>query len=255
MCKLLLKWTRPLSAQPVAHSHKIPFVRHWQRCTGLGLLLWLIWPPACGLELREAEWLFQRPQQRYLKPDLENAIKDLPKVVAPTTQLQPPQHLENTVPGHWEAEGKPLGVIEPRAALADTTCCIAHYEQHNFDAALTNFKQTLRLVPRYVGASLVRALTWQAKGEFTQVWQAYNRARQLDAHYGDAANNRDCLYAGQNQFQEALNDFDAALFLSPRTAVMYANRGRTRRSLQDTLGAMTDSTRAIELDAKVAGGT
>jgi tetratricopeptide (TPR) repeat protein len=79
--------------------------------------------------------------------------------------------------------------------------------------------------------------------------ELYTQAILLDPVFAGAYNNRAILNTNIGNLNEALDDFNKAIELTPdNSADIYNNRGNLKSSLGDTNGAMADYEKAIELN-------
>jgi lipoprotein NlpI len=89
-----------------------------------------------------------------------------------------------------------------------------------------------------------RGRAWTGKGEYDRAIQDFDQAVRLDPEYADAFNNRGVAYSGQGQFDRAIQDFDAAIRLDANYAIAIYNRGLALRNLGREPEAARDFARA-----------
>jgi tetratricopeptide (TPR) repeat protein len=76
-----------------------------------------------------------------------------------------------------------------------------------------------------------RGRAWSDQGQFDRAIQDFAQAIRLDPEYPDAFNNRGVAYAGMGQFERAIEDYDRAIQLDPNYAIAIYNRGLIARNL------------------------
>lgn len=89
--------------------------------------------------------------------------------------------------------------------------CVAHGE---YDEAITDFSEAIRLDPKNVAAYIDRGLAFEEKGKYP----------------------------------ESISDYDIAIRLAPQNAVAYLSRGNAYFALDDFHQAISDYSEAIRLD-------
>jgi len=82
----------------------------------------------------------------------------------------------------------------------------------------------------------------------------YNEAIRLDPKYAIGFNNRGLAYQRKGQFDRAIEDYDQAIRLNPTYALAFANRANARRNKGRIDLAIADSNRAIGLNRSLAAG-
>jgi tetratricopeptide (TPR) repeat protein len=80
----------------------------------------------------------------------------------------------------------------------------------------------------------------------------YNEAIRLDPTYAIGFNNRGLAYQGKRQIDRAIEDYDEAIRLNPAYAVALANRATARRIKGRADLAIEDSDKAIGLNRRLA---
>src|SRR5215207_2933712 len=69
-----------------------------------------------------------------------------------------------------------------------------------------------------------RGNAWADKREFDKAIKDYDEAIRLDPKYADAFNNRGLAWAGKREFDKAIKDYDEAIRLDPKEAIVFYNR-------------------------------
>jgi tetratricopeptide (TPR) repeat protein len=76
-----------------------------------------------------------------------------------------------------------------------------------------------------------RGRAWADQAQYDRAIQDFDQAIRLDADYPDAFNSRGVAYSGKGQTARAIEDFDAAIRLDPNYAIAIYNRGLASQSL------------------------
>ena len=156
-------------------------------------------------------------------------------------------------------------------------------EKNDFDHAIADYNEAIRLVPELRGRLLQsrprlppqrrsrpcaspitirrsgstrrtrplinnRGIAWFTKGDYDHAIADYSQAIQLDPNLAAAYNNRGDAWRAKGDFVHATADFDRAIKLSPQFALAYDNRGLVSYQKQDYDRAIADFNAAIQLD-------
>src|SRR6266566_4762168 len=106
----------------------------------------------------------------------------------------------------------------------------AHLNNRNYDRAIADYNETIRLDPKYAMAFVNRAFAYQEKAQW-----------DFDAYLAEG------VYENR-----AIRDLDEAIGLDPNSAVAFRNRGLVNSRLQRYDRAIQDLDKAIRLDPNVA---
>lgn len=79
-----------------------------------------------------------------------------------------------------------------------------------------------------------RGRAWADQGQYDRAIPDFDQAIRLDPEYPDAFNNRGVAYSGKGQYERAIVDFDQAIRLDPNYAIAIYNRGLASQSLGQT---------------------
>ena len=85
------------------------------------------------------------------------------------------------------------------------------------------------------------------RGDYQGAIEDFTQALRLNPQDAIAFNNRGLAYANQGDYQPAIADYNQALRLNPQDAEAYYNRGLAYRKLGDTQQAITDLRKAADL--------
>jgi tetratricopeptide (TPR) repeat protein len=91
----------------------------------------------------------------------------------------------------------------------------AHAARGDYDRALQDYSQALRLNPKYAGAMRNRGSVYVRKGDYERAIRDYSEAARLDPDDPHALIGRGFVYCQKQQFDRAVQDFDAALGICP----------------------------------------
>src|SRR5262249_24783876 len=76
-----------------------------------------------------------------------------------------------------------------------------------------------------------RGRAFADQGEFDRAIADLDQAIRIDPNYADAYNNRDIAYNGKGNPERAVRDFDRAIEIDPNYAIAIFNRGLAEQSL------------------------
>ncbi|MGD0851364.1 tetratricopeptide repeat protein [Bradyrhizobium sp.] len=139
------------------------------------------------------------------------------------------------------------GIRSPAAAFYNRG--IAWADKGEFERAIADYNEAIRIDPKYASAYHNRANAWKEIGEYDRGIEDLDEAIRL---HPDALgyNNRGFIWTKKGEYDRAIADFTDAIRLDPRFANSYANRGAAWRLKGDLDRALLDQDRAIALDPK-----
>jgi tetratricopeptide (TPR) repeat protein len=128
----------------------------------------------------------------------------------------------------------------------------AYRNKGDFDRALADYNEALRLNPGYWIAYSNRGIVWRTRGDYDRAIADYNEAIRLNPQYAIAYNNRGIAWRNKGDNDRAIADYNEALRLNPRYELAYNNRGVAWRDKRDYDRAIADYTEAIRLNPQYA---
>jgi len=140
--------------------------------------------------------------------------------------------------------------LNPTLALAYCNRGEAWRKKGEYDKAIADNNEALRLNPNNARAYNNRGLAWGSKGEYDRAIGDYNEAIRLDPNDAKAYNNRGLALHGKREYDKAITDFNEALRLNPTLAVAYNNRGLAWSSKRDYDKAIADYNQAVAINPK-----
>jgi tetratricopeptide (TPR) repeat protein len=139
-----------------------------------------------------------------------------------------------------------------------------HLSNRNYDRAIDDYNQTIRLDPKYAIGFHNRGLAYLRKGRLDPAIADFDAAIRLNPKYTAAFVNRALAYQEKAQWDfdayltegvyedRAIQDLDEAIRLDPNNATAFRNRGIANSRRQRYDRAIQDFDDAIRLNANVA---
>jgi tetratricopeptide (TPR) repeat protein len=123
----------------------------------------------------------------------------------------------------------------------------AYAAKGQYDRAIQDYDEAIKLVPDDAAAFNNRGVAYRAKGEDDRAIQDFDQALQLKPDLTEAYNNRGVVHRTKRQFDQAILDHDVAIVLYPRFSQAFGNRGTDYLLKGDYDHAMQDYDEAIRL--------
>ena len=125
---------------------------------------------------------------------------------------------------------------------------IAYWAKGDYDRAIADYSESIRLIPGDARAYVSRGIAYRAKGDFDRAIADCNEAIRLNPSHANAYISRGTAYWYKEDYDRALADYTEAIRLNPNDAVAYNDRGDTYYSKLDYDRALADYSEAIRLD-------
>jgi tetratricopeptide (TPR) repeat protein len=123
-----------------------------------------------------------------------------------------------------------------------------YFEQKEYDRALADYEQALRVAPDNADALFGRGCTHLQRDEDDLALADFSAVIRLAPGAAEAYVYRGGVYADRKEYGPALADFNEALRLDPRSADAYVGRGKALRDQKDFDGALADFRQATRLE-------
>ncbi len=144
-------------------------------------------------------------------------------------------------------------LAEGEAAVAYNNRAIATHFKGQYDRAILDHDEAIRLRPDYAEAYSDRGNARLAKGLYAMAVKDYTDAIKIQPGAPSYYNNRCFAYAVLGQTDEALADCDLAIKLAPkRTATLFDSRGYAQLRAKRYEAAIRDYNTALGMDPKYA---
>jgi serine/threonine protein kinase/Tfp pilus assembly protein PilF len=116
-----------------------------------------------------------------------------------------------------------------------------------YDAAVRELTETLRIEPRHFWAHFALAICYDQLGRYGEAVEAYRTCAALWPEQPWTYLNRGLAYSRQGKWAEAIADYGEAIRLDPRFSDAYVNRGVAHLKQNRHDAAIADLSRALEL--------
>lgn len=201
---------------------------------------------------KDPEAYFFRGNAQYQLNQFEEAIQDMTMAIT----LDPGYAEAFQQRAHaWIATGNADSALYDfgRSLEINPASVGAHYGLGNYfanlpdyDQALAHYSQAIELEPKadyYFSRGLIYAL----QNDFPDAINDFSSAIDLNSQYAEAFVMRGNMKDESGRPAEALADFDQAILIDPSAGPAYFNRGITRKNNGDIAGACADFNKALEL--------
>ena len=138
------------------------------------------------------------------------------------------------------------------ASRKDWTDCTQEVDPDRMIAGCTRVLND-RTVRNRAIAYVIRGLAWSAKNDFDHAITDYTEAIRLDPKNAVDFSSRGNAYYARRDYDHAIADYDQAIRLDPKNAVVFSSRGNAYYAKGDYDRAIADYDQAIRLDPSGSG--
>jgi tetratricopeptide (TPR) repeat protein len=135
-------------------------------------------------------------------------------------------------------------------ALAFLNRGIAYRRQGDFEHAINDYGQAIKLNPGDADSYFNRGVANGMRGKLDTAIEDFDRAIKLKPDHVGALYSRGLTYSNEGQWGRAIQDYDRAIELDPGEAIPFNNRGSAYYQIGQVDRAMADFNLAIKLDPK-----
>jgi tetratricopeptide (TPR) repeat protein len=128
----------------------------------------------------------------------------------------------------------------------------AWYRKGETARAFADLEQAARLDPGNSRVYSVRASTWWQLGELDKAIADYSEAIRLEPAFSVFYNNRALVWRDKGDYDRALADYDEAIRRDPNDVRAYANRGEIWRLKGDLDRALADQDKQVRISPRNA---
>lgn len=140
-----------------------------------------------------------------------------------------------------------LTVYEPKNPDNFVNRGLMHSNLQHYDAAMADYDQAIQLAPKHDKAYSNRANLHAKKQRWADAIADYDQAIDLNPLNIRARLNQAITFRDIGNYEEAILCFDIALFFRPKSATLYAERGRAYHLRGCQHRAIADYTAARQL--------
>jgi tetratricopeptide (TPR) repeat protein len=133
------------------------------------------------------------------------------------------------------------------AALAYNNRGIARTSKGDYELAVQDYNQSIKLYPTFAKAFNNRGLAYEKKGDLDRALSDYTAAINISYDYANAFANRAKIYEKRRDYDRALKDFNEAIRIQPTSANFWNDRCWLRAIIGSAQQALPDCNEAIRL--------
>jgi tetratricopeptide (TPR) repeat protein len=129
---------------------------------------------------------------------------------------------------------------------------LARLEMGQYDRAIADFDESIRLDPTSAWTFLNRGNAWYGKGDLDRALADFDQAIRLDPKYALPYNNRAEVHKDRGDLHQAIDDYGRAIDLDRGYTAAYVGRGLAYEGLGEAARAREDFNSALSLPARRA---
>jgi tetratricopeptide (TPR) repeat protein len=140
--------------------------------------------------------------------------------------------------------------LDPKYLWSWVNRAEAWYRKGEAARAFADLEQAARLDPNNSRVYSVRASTWWLVGELDKAIADYSEAIRLEPNFSVFYNNRALVWRDKGDYDKAIADYDEAIRRDPGDVRAYANRGEIWRLKGDLDRALADQDRQVRISPR-----
>jgi len=155
-----------------------------------------------------------------------------------------------------ESAAIPSKIIETNIITAEEYLRrgIAFYSKGEFNHAISNLNNAIKIDPSYIEAYLYRGLAYAGKNNPEQAIVDYTKAIEINPKHEESYFVRGVAYAAKRDTDKAIADYSKAIEINPKYVQVYLNRALLYIMSGNSEKAIPDANKIIEINSSFAGG-
>jgi len=202
---------------------------------------------------QNAKALYQQALEFKQRGDDDAALNFLNRVIATDARYAPAYELRAQL--HYQAQKWDAAIRDYDTLLnlrsTDTDNHVnrglMYYFKGEPEKAIDDFTRAIDAKPKSTVAYNNRGTVYKEQGNYDRALADFNRALDLDPQNAGTLLNRGDVYAAREKYTPALDDYDNALYLDRDNVEGYRKRATVREITGDTMGAVADYRRYLDL--------
>ena len=142
--------------------------------------------------------------------------------------------------------------LNPNDANAFCGRGLAYYDKKQYDQAIDDYSEAIGLKPDFAVAYYDRGLAYDDNKAYDKAISDYTEAIRLKPDDADSYCARGWAFHGQREYDKAISDYNDAIRLNPNFALAYNDRGLAYYNKNDNDQAISDYSDAIRLNPNFA---
>jgi Tfp pilus assembly protein PilF len=145
--------------------------------------------------------------------------------------------------------------FDPEDARSYYNRGLAWCEKKDYDKAISEFTEAIRLDPNFARPYFVRGTIWGSRQEYDKAIADYTEVIRINPKDVVAHVLRGNAWSNKKEYDKAIADYTKLIRIDPEQAAgWYMNRGEVWRAKKEYDKAIEDFTEAIHIDPKGTGG-
>ena len=140
--------------------------------------------------------------------------------------------------------------LDPKYLWSWVNRAEAWYRKGEAARALADLEEAARLDPNNSRVYSVRASTWWLAGDLDRALADYGEAIRLEPNFSVFYNNRALVWRDKGDYDKAIADYDEAIRRDPADVRAYANRGEIWRLKGDLDRALADQDKQVRISPR-----
>jgi lipoprotein NlpI len=129
---------------------------------------------------------------------------------------------------------------------------LAYYNKKNYDRAIEDYAQVIRLAPNDADSFYRRGLSYFEKNDYSRAIQDFDEALKYDPNNVAALQKRGWAFEAKKDYDQAIRDYDRAISLQPNYGPAFVRRATTYQEKRQYERALADYEAATQVDPKFA---